>query len=177
LQSPNSFKLFELNDKSKIPVRWKISSPYYQQNDANSLEPMKLRSTLLAGSALIIGATQLFALDNEDLIKLLTVGLDDATIILKMKTESADYDLSTDGLIALKQVGASDAVIQAALRIQSGIPETPPPSSQSGEFSELPMPSITVPVIQPQIGAKESSQNKLKISTNFCHVVRALFPL
>jgi hypothetical protein len=113
---------------------------------------MKLKSTLLACSVIILGTIQLFGLDNKGLIKLIEVGLEDATIILKMKTEPAEYDLSTDGLIALKQAGASDELIQAALRIQSGIPEALHPSSGKGEFSQSPIPSITVPVIQPQTG-------------------------
>lgn len=54
-------------------------------------------------------------LTNETIVKLLAAGLDQATVIEKVKTTKGNYDLSTDQLIALKQKGVPGPVIAAML--------------------------------------------------------------
>ena len=52
-------------------------------------------------------------LQNADVIKLAKVGIDDATIIAKIKASKCKFDTSTDGLIQLKKSGVSAAVLKA----------------------------------------------------------------
>jgi len=52
-------------------------------------------------------------LHNEDIIKLATVGIDDATIIAKITSSKCQFDTSTDALVQLKKGGVSAAVLKA----------------------------------------------------------------
>lgn len=57
------------------------------------------------------------ALRNEDVLSLIKVGLDDALIASKIQQSKAvAFDLSTDGIVALKKAGASNAVIDAMMK-------------------------------------------------------------
>lgn len=56
------------------------------------------------------------ALHNGDIISLVKAGLDDALIISKIKTSNLiDFDLSTEGLLALRSANVSNAVINAMM--------------------------------------------------------------
>lgn len=52
-------------------------------------------------------------LTNEEVIRLTVAKLPDSVIVTKIKNSTCRFDISTDGLIKLKQAGVSDAVIQA----------------------------------------------------------------
>jgi hypothetical protein len=52
---------------------------------------------------------------NADIIKLVEAKLPDTAIISKIKSSSCNFDVSTDGLIKLKQANVSDVVVQAVL--------------------------------------------------------------
>jgi hypothetical protein len=52
-------------------------------------------------------------LQNEDVIKMVKAGLDDAIIIAKIGSSKCQFDTSTDALIQLKQSGVSAAVLKA----------------------------------------------------------------
>lgn len=54
-------------------------------------------------------------LTNADVLKLTAAVLPDAVIIAKIKSSACNFDLSTDGLVALKHAAVSDAVIQAMM--------------------------------------------------------------
>jgi hypothetical protein len=57
------------------------------------------------------------ALRNEDVLTLIKVGLDDALISSKIQqSKVVAFDLSTDGIVALKKAGASNAVIDAMMK-------------------------------------------------------------
>lgn len=58
-------------------------------------------------------------LNNGKVIDLLTLGLGDDAVIAKIKASDADYDTSTDALIALKKAGASSPVIAAMIDASS----------------------------------------------------------
>lgn len=55
------------------------------------------------------------ALDNGKVVELLGLGLGDEAVIAKIKASEANYDISTDALIALKKAGASSPVIAAMI--------------------------------------------------------------
>ena len=50
---------------------------------------------------------------NADIVKLANAKLSDPVIIAKIRASECKFDISTDALISLKQVGVSDTVIQA----------------------------------------------------------------
>ena len=52
-------------------------------------------------------------LQNQDVIKMVKAGFDDALIIAKISSSKCQFDTSTDALIQLKQSGVSAAVIKA----------------------------------------------------------------
>ena len=52
-------------------------------------------------------------LTNDDVIKMVRAKLPDAVVVAKIRSSPCKFDTSTDTLIKLKQVGVSDAVLQA----------------------------------------------------------------
>jgi hypothetical protein len=54
-------------------------------------------------------------LTNSDIIKMQSVGLSESIILSSVNTQPAAYDTSTDGLMALKKAGVSDAVVAATI--------------------------------------------------------------
>jgi hypothetical protein len=55
------------------------------------------------------------AINNDTVIKMVKAGLTDDVIITTINASAATFDTSPDGLIALKQAGASDKVIAAVV--------------------------------------------------------------
>lgn len=54
-------------------------------------------------------------LDNAKVVQLLSLGLGDEAVIAKIKATDGNFDVSTDALLALKQAGASSAVLAAVI--------------------------------------------------------------
>lgn len=80
-------------------------------------------------------------LTNNTVIKMVKAKLSEDTIINKIKGSKADFDLSTDGLIKLKEAGASDNIINAMQNPQSEAPAAQigrsASASSSGDVSIL----------------------------------------
>ena len=81
-------------------------------------------------------------LTNQDIIKMVQAKLPDAVVVAKIKSTPCKFDTSADALIALKQDGASDAVLAAMA--ECGAPSSsvasPTPISASpaaGPVSEI----------------------------------------
>ena len=55
-------------------------------------------------------------INNETIVTLVKAGLSEGLVIDKINSESCNYDVSTDKIIALKQLGVSDPVIAAMVR-------------------------------------------------------------
>lgn len=97
-------------------------------------------------------------LTNDLIIRMLKAGIDEDVIIAKIQKTRDNFDLSTDGLIALKQAGASSRLIQFMMD-----PSKPPapkgPASQPNTSSaEL---SSSVESKTPSLVA-ENNQKKTK---------------
>jgi hypothetical protein len=102
------------------------------QNDSRWRCPLRLLSILL--TFLVVAFIAVFpaqaqqGLTNIDIIKMQSAGLGESIIISSVNTQPAAYDTSTDGLLALKKAGVSDAVLaamisrNAAMRSGVGIP-------------------------------------------------------
>src|ERR1700683_5679135 len=54
-------------------------------------------------------------LTNADIIKMQSAGLSENIILASVNGQPAAYDTSTDGLLALKKAGVSDAVVAAMI--------------------------------------------------------------
>ena len=52
---------------------------------------------------------------NTDILKLVEAKLPDTVILSKIKSSSCNFDVSTDGLVKLKQANVSDSVVQAMM--------------------------------------------------------------
>jgi hypothetical protein len=65
------------------------------------------------------------ALNNDAVIKLFKAGLSDDLIIATINAQPGTYDVSTDGLVALKASGVSDKVV-AAILTKGSAPAAPP---------------------------------------------------
>lgn len=63
---------------------------------------------------------------NEDVIKLVRSGLSDETVLQAIQGAEPRFDTSTDGLVRLKQGGASDRIVQQIMAKQSGTPMAAP---------------------------------------------------
>jgi hypothetical protein len=61
------------------------------------------------------GGQQRAALTNADIVSMLRAKFDDATIIKMIQEHNANYDLSVDAMIRLKQAGATQAVLRAMI--------------------------------------------------------------
>jgi hypothetical protein len=117
------------------------------QNDSRWRCPLRLLSVLLTLLVVaFIAASPVQAqqgLTNTDIIKMQSAGLSESIILSSVNTEPADYDTSTDNLLALKKAGVSDAVVAAMIsrnaamksgignasgtNLQSAAPAGPPP--------------------------------------------------
>jgi hypothetical protein len=59
-------------------------------------------------------------LTNNEVISLTKAGLSQSLIIGKIRTSKSKFDLTTDGLISLKQAGVSDDILTAMMEAKSG---------------------------------------------------------
>lgn len=63
-------------------------------------------------------------IDNQSVIKMLKAGLSEEVVIGKIKTSKTGFDLTTDGLIKLKENGVNNNVIEAMLQSQKPLPSS-----------------------------------------------------
>lgn len=81
-----------------------------------------MRRLVLAASLLVTCSAlpaHAETLNNDKVVQLLGFGLGDEAVIAKIKASDADYDVSTDALIALKKSGVSSPVIAAMIDASS----------------------------------------------------------
>ncbi len=76
-----------------------------------------LAASLLAACSALPAHAE--TLNNDKVVQLLGFGLGDEAVIAKIKASDADYDVSTDALIALKKSGVSSPVIAAMIDASS----------------------------------------------------------
>ena len=97
-----------------------------------------MRKSLFAIFSLIfclaVAAQQ--AMNNDAVIKLVKAGLSDDLIVTTINSSPGAYDTSANGLIALKEAGASDRVVSAVLMRNSAAP--PNASGPAPANSNLP---------------------------------------
>jgi len=107
------------------------------------------------------------ALNNDSVIKLIKAGLSDDLIVSTVNAAPGSYDVSADGLIALKAGGASDKVVSAIVLRASSPPVAPPPPSNgeptaTGKFAQpLAAPAVQQPAPQDSASAQTSSKPRV----------------
>jgi hypothetical protein len=77
-------------------------------------------------------AQQAQTLTNDSLIKLIKAGFQEDVIVKTIESSGANYDTSVDGLIALKNAGATNKMVAAILSRASSptpLPVAPPPAA------------------------------------------------
>jgi hypothetical protein len=86
-------------------------------------------------------------LTNAEIVKMVKAGLQDSTILSVIAASDSDFDVSVDGLLALKEAGVSAPVMDAMLaaRSKKPTPAQPPPvaSSISPSPGALPQSAMT----------------------------------
>jgi hypothetical protein len=75
-------------------------------------------------------------LNNDDVTKMVQAKLPDGVIVAKIKSSSCKFDTSLDALIKLKQVGISDAVMQAMTEARAPAAAPPPPPDPNDPNAE-----------------------------------------
>ena len=64
--------------------------------------------------------TQKAPVTNADVVKMKQAGLSESVVVATIQANPGNYDISPDGLIALKKAGATDAEINAIVSVASG---------------------------------------------------------
>ena len=83
-----------------------------------SVRKLILALALFALTPLMVLAQS--AMDNESVIKMMKAGLSDDLIISTVTSSPGNYNVTADGIIALKTAGASDKVVAAIVAKASG---------------------------------------------------------
>jgi hypothetical protein len=93
---------------------------------------MRMRRTAVAGLLIVLAWSPVFGgetLTNDDVIALVRAGLGAEVVKQKIATASGSYDVTSRGLIELKNAGVPDDVISAMLQA-SAQPRSPEPQQQ-----------------------------------------------
>src|SRR5947208_16604454 len=81
-------------------------------------------------------------LTNQSVVEMVKAGLSERVIIAKIRTSPTNFDTRTDALIALKNKGVSEQVIEAIMSPSgppaAGADPPPPPSAPAGSVAMAP---------------------------------------
>lgn len=81
---------------------------------------------------------------NQGVIAMVKAGLPDATVISAIQSQPTNFDISTDGLLALKNAGVSNKVVSAVVAAAGKQPQTAP-APQAPQSARAPAPSYAPP--------------------------------
>jgi hypothetical protein len=95
-----------------------------------------LAFVLLLSTAALFAQT---ALTNASIVKMSKAGLPDDVIIATITASPGSYDMTPDGLVALKKAAISDKVIAAVVQ----------KSSPAAASAQNPVPPAAVPAVAP----------------------------
>ena len=83
-----------------------------------------------------IAAAQQFTNTNDSVIKMVKAGMSDSIVISTINSQPAQFSLSANDLIALKQAGVSDAVMAAM--IAKNVPAASVPTQAKADLDNFP---------------------------------------
>jgi tetratricopeptide (TPR) repeat protein len=87
-----------------------------------------LAAVMAAAVLLVAGAMAAEVLTNDAVVAMVKAGLGDDVIITKIRATPGRYDLTTQGIIALKNAGVSDRLIHVMLAAPASTPGAPTPA-------------------------------------------------
>ena len=91
----------------------KLVKPLLDESTQPSSLPAAAQSPVQPGAT----AEAAPVLTNADIVKLAAAGLPDPVVLAKIGSSSCRFDSSTDALIALKQAGVRDPIIEAMMAV------------------------------------------------------------
>ena len=94
------------------------------------------------------------ALTNNDIVRLVQAKLPDSIVLAKIKSSTCNFDITTDGLIRLKQAGVSEAVLQAMVDVMT--PTAPPEAAENPSALSS---SESAPENAPQKASENAPEN------------------
>ena len=80
----------------------------------------KLYLSLALASSVLANPAHAETLDNAKVEQLVHIGLGDEAIVAKIKSSATQFDVSTDGMIALNKAGVSSPIIAAMIEAGKG---------------------------------------------------------
>ena len=93
--------------------------------------------SLLWSVAFVSGQAKPAALTNANIIKLVKGGLDNDLVLTKIESSTCKFDVSDDGLLALKKAGVPTAVIKAMIskmdEVKPAAPDVPKPTAPAAK--------------------------------------------
>jgi hypothetical protein len=103
------------------------------------------------------------AITNDDVIRLVQNGFADDQVLALMAASEPKFDLSVDALIALKEAGASQKLVEAILlSARTPTPTAPPPGGIAPGLSAAP--TINTPPSQPYVQLLAGSDRPVLVS-------------
>jgi hypothetical protein len=95
---------------------------------------------------------------NQDVIRLVKAKISEDLIIAKIRQSKTKFDVSVDGLVALKEAGVSDNLI--SVMMNPAAPVAPPPAAPA--ISTASLPPASKPAFPPSNGPKEAAPTETK---------------
>jgi hypothetical protein len=100
-----------------------------------------LASLLIAFSMNLSAQQQSKALTNDDVVSMVSGGLDESLIVGAIQANDENFDVSATGLLGLKKAGVGDKIIQAMLAAEAKKHNPPSASPAQLQVSITPTPS------------------------------------
>jgi hypothetical protein len=86
-------------------------------------------------------------LTNADVVKMVKAGLSESVVVSTIQANSGNYDISPDGLIALKNAGVTPNEMNALVAVASGASPAPGAAPNANAASAPPAPRFQMPVV------------------------------
>jgi hypothetical protein len=86
-------------------------------------------------------------LTNADVVKMVKAGLSESVVVSTIQANPGNYDISPDGLIALKNAGVTPNEMNALVAVASGASPAPGAAPNANTASAPPAPRFQMPVV------------------------------
>ena len=100
---------------------------------------------------------------NQDVIKLVKANISEDIIIAKIKQSKTRFDVTIDGLVALKQAGVSDNLINVMMNPAAPVPPPAPASPPAAANTSAPATPAPKPVFPPSNVPKVVAANETNV--------------
>jgi hypothetical protein len=132
--------------------RISVSLPGFKPYTRTGIEVLETQIIRIDIVMEMLGAEEI--LTNDSVIQLLKAGIPEDLIISKIKESQHNFDLSVQGMVALKEAGASDRLIRFMLDPSRALEETPK-IPQAPSISSLPPKETPAAKTEPEYPTKD----------------------